>query len=131
MRISRARRKILKNMSSGIERSELNTAFIILLMAGLPLSVYIPNAIVWTPYILRLVIPNISSQLTLICAQLGLLTLNLSIFVHMWNIFVYTARVSGFRLELLRLLTCGLYKPVVTRSQSSAYSHDESNGTEN
>lgn len=118
MRIFRARRKLMGNGSVGVKSSELNAALVILLMAALPLSIYIPNGISYIPYIFSSVIPNISVQIRLLSAQLYLLTLDLSIFVHMWNIFVYTARVSGFRSELFRLLTCGLYKQLVTSSQS-------------
>lgn len=124
-RISRERRKMMSNEAKGASRKELNAALVILLMAALPLSIYIPNAVVWTPYILSSVIPNMSSQLTLLCVQLGYLTLDLSIIVHVWNIFVYSARVSGFRSELFRLLSCGMYKSLITDSQSSAYSHDK------
>lgn len=130
-RISRERRKMMGHESGKTGRKELNSAFVILLMSGLPLIVYIPSAVFWAPYILSSVIPNISIQLILLFVQLGYLMFDLSIIVHVWNIFVYTARVSGFRSELLCLLTCGLYKPLVTHSQSSAYTQDKSEGDVN
>lgn len=131
IRISRARRLIMGNKFEGVKRSELNAAFVILLMAALPLSIYIPNAIFWIPSIFSTVFPIFSPQLKLLSAQLGYLAIDLSILVHLWNIFLYSSRVSGFRSELVRLLTCGLLKPSVTHSQSSAYSHEKSEGTVN
>lgn len=119
--ISRERRKMKGSASGG--KSDLNAAFVILLIAALPLLVYVPNAIFWTPFILSSLIPAIDLNLTYTFSMLGTFTLDLSILVHAWNIFVYTARVSGFRVELVRILTCGLYKPISTHSQSSATSH--------
>ena len=119
-RISRERVKIVGSGSSG--RSELNTAIVILLMGALPLLLYIPNAVLWTPYILSPLLPDMNSKVIFLFAVLGTITFDLGILVHVWNIFVYTARVPNFRVELVRILTCGLYKPLSTYSQSLASS---------
>ena len=120
-RISRKRAKLVGSGSGG--KSELNTAIVILLIGALPLLLYIPNAILWTPYILRPLFPGMNSEVIFLLAVFGKITIDLSILVHVWNIFVYTARVPSFRVELVRILTCGLYKPLSTHSQSFASSH--------
>lgn len=127
LRISRERRKLIGNVT--FSKSELNAAFVILLIAALPLLIYVPSAIFWTPYILSSLNSTMDLQLLYLFLILGSFTLDLSIMVHAWNIFVYTARVSGFRVELVRILTCGLCKPLSTNSQSFATS--QSVGTAN
>ena len=119
-RISRERLKLVGSGSGG--RSELNTAIVILLMAALPLLIFIPNAIFWAPYILSSLLSDMNPKVIFLCSVLGLITFILGILVHVWNIFVYTARVPSFRVELVRILTCGLYKPLSTHSQSFASS---------
>ena len=119
-RISRERLKLMSSGSGG--KGELNTAIVILLMAALPLTIYTPNAILFMPYIISPLFPYINSKYIYLFAVFGGITFDCCPLVHLWNIFVYTARVPNFRVELLRILTCGLYKSLSTHSQSFASS---------
>lgn len=101
-------------------RREVNTAYLILVMASLPLLIYIPNALFWFPYVIASLFPNWSPQVSTLLAVLGRITLSMSILVHFWNIFIYFYRVTGFKQELVRIMTCGLVRPVIVGSLSSA-----------
>ena len=102
-------------------RRELNAAYLILVMASLPLLVYIPNALCWFPYVVSSLVPNWNNQVSTLLAVLGRITLSLTIVVHFWNLYLYSFRVTGFLQELVRILTCGLVRPeIIASSQSSA-----------
>ena len=108
------------NGSNSGSRKELNAAILILVMASLPLLIYIPNALCFFPFILSSLFPNWNVQVTMLIAVLSRITLTLTIVVHFWNLFFYSFRVSGFLQELVRILTCGLNKLARNASQRSA-----------
>lgn len=104
--------------ASGSNR-ELNAAIVILVMAALPLTIYIPNAIFWGTYIFGSLLPNWNPNLSFFLVVLGRITISVSIIVHLWNIYLYAFRISDFRAELFRLLSCGNIRVKLSHSQYS------------
>lgn len=98
---------VVKEGSGPGNKRELNAAFVVLVMAAVPLTIYIPNALCWVPYMFSALIANWNGELTVFLAVLGRITISVSIVVHLWNVYLYWYRVPGFRTELVRLVTCG------------------------
>ena len=117
LRISRAHKEIMgesfKEGSGSVsdsvsgKRRELNAAFVILVMAAVPLTLYVPNALFWVPYSLNMFIAIMNSEIIMLLAVLGKASISLCIVVHLWNLYLYWFRIPGFRAELVRLMTCG------------------------
>ena len=105
--------------SDSVSKRELNAAYLILVMASLPLLIYIPNALCWFPFVVSSLVPNWNSQVSTLLAVLGRVTLSLTSVVHFWNLFLYSFRVTGFLQEIVRIITCGLVRPAFIASQSS------------
>ena len=119
--------KVVQSSGSGADsgsgnRQELNVAYVLLVMASLPLLIYVPNAVFWFPYVVMSLLPNWSAQVSTLLAMLGRITISLGIAVHFWNIFFYSFCVTGFLQELVRILACGLIKLETLASQSSHHS---------
>ena len=102
-------------------KREMNATIVILTMAALPLTIYIPNAVFWGTNSYGSMLPNWNPNLGFLLVILGRITLSLTIIVHLWNIYLYAFRIHSFRKELFRLITCNYCFNKVQVSQHSQH----------
>lgn len=96
--------------ATSTSRRELNSAIVILALAALPLSIYVPNAFCWSPFFISSFIPKWNPDLTTLFVLFARTTLAFTIVVHSLNIYVYSFRVPGFWRALIHILSCGYCK---------------------
>ena len=107
---SKGRKKLLKTAGSetGIDKRTINTAISTLAMTSVHASIYIVESISWEAIYIDNFAKILTNELRSFLFTVGKVADTASVIPRLWEFYVYFARIPAFRVDVIKLYTCGL-----------------------